>query len=94
MRSLSDLFEGSQPNERQTSIAGPARRHKPWRTRSGGSPTAGEEWLFDGMQIDSEKLADQTFSMYHLAPGETIQLRDPDGFVIEERRDESRPFPA
>ena len=57
-------------------------------------PYGGQEWLFDGMQIDSEKLADQTFSMYHLAPGETIQLRDQDGFVIEERRDESRPFPA
>ena len=56
-------------------------------------PYGDKEWLFDGMQIDSEKLADQTFSMYHLAPGETIQLRDPDGFIIEERRDESRPFP-
>ena len=57
-------------------------------------PYGSEQWVFDGMQIDSEKLADQTFSMYHLAPGETIQLRDPDGFVIEERRDESRPFPG
>ena len=32
-------------------------------------PYGSEEWVFDGMQIDSEKLADQTFSMYHLAPG-------------------------
>lgn len=48
-------------------------------------------WVFSGLQSDSEKLADQTFAMYHLAPGETVQLRDPDGRVMDERRDTSRP---
>jgi hypothetical protein len=48
-------------------------------------------WVFGGLQLDSEKLAEQTFAMYHLTPGETIQLRDPDGIVMDERRDNSRP---
>lgn len=54
-------------------------------------PYGSGTWRFDGMQIDSEKLAEQTFTMYRLAPGEAIQLRDPDGGVIEERRDTTRP---
>lgn len=49
------------------------------------------QWTFCGLQLESEKLAEQTFSMYPLAPGETIQLRDPEGMVMEERRDNSRP---
>ncbi len=48
-------------------------------------------WVFSGLQIDQATLADQTFAMYHLAPGETIQLRDAEGFVVDERRDASRP---
>ena len=48
-------------------------------------------WVFCGLQLDSEKLAEQTFTMYRLAPGEIIQLRDPDGIVMDERRDPSRP---
>jgi len=51
-------------------------------------------WVFGGLQLDSEKLAEQTFAMYPLAPGETIQLRDPDGIVMDERRDNSRPHPS
>jgi hypothetical protein len=43
------------------------------------------------MQLESEKLADQTFAMYPLAPGEMLQLRDPDGTVVNERRDTTRP---
>jgi hypothetical protein len=43
------------------------------------------------LQCDSEKVATQAFTMYQLAPGETIQLRDPDGVVLEERIDRSRP---
>lgn len=57
-----------------------------WR-RPYGSP----EWVSTGLQIDSEKLADQSFSMYPLAPGEKIQLRDSEGAVIDERIDLSRP---
>ena len=29
-------------------------------------------WVFCGLQLDSEKLAEQTFAMYPLAPGETL----------------------
>ncbi len=57
-----------------------------WR-QSYGSP----EWVFTGLQIDSEKLADQSFAMYRLAPGEKIQLRDPEGSVIDQRIDMTRP---
>jgi hypothetical protein len=56
--------------------------HKPYRS---------DTWQFSGLQIDSEKLAEQTFALYRLAPGEVIQLRDPEGFVLNERRDMSRP---
>ena len=56
--------------------------HKPYRS---------DDWQFSGLQIDSEKLAEQTFEMYRLAPGEVIQLRDTDGFVLNERRDMTRP---
>jgi hypothetical protein len=52
-----------------------------------GSPS----WTFCGIQSDSEKVAAQAFALYRLAPGETIQLRDPDGIVIEERIDKTRP---
>ena len=48
-------------------------------------------WTFDGLQSDSEKIAEQMFVMYRLAPGEKVQLRDPDGMVIDERRDMTRP---
>ena len=51
-------------------------------------------WAFCGLQLDSEKLAEQTFAMYPLAAGETLQLRDPDGMVMDERRDNSRPHPT
>ena len=54
----------------------------------------GSTWTFCGLQSDSEKVASQSFSMYRLAPGETIQLRDPDGVVIEERTDTTRPHSA
>jgi hypothetical protein len=50
-----------------------------------------QEWTFCGLQLDSEKLASQSFDMYPLAPGETIQLRDPDGVILDERRDMTRP---
>jgi hypothetical protein len=49
------------------------------------------QWIFCGLQSDSEKVAMQAFTLYHLAPGETIQLRDPDGIVLEERIDRTRP---
>lgn len=49
------------------------------------------KWESTGLQIDSEKLAEQSFSMYPLAAGEKIQLRDLDGSVIDERIDLSRP---
>jgi hypothetical protein len=55
---------------------------KPWGSR---------EWTHSGLQIDSEKLASQSFDMYPIAPGEMIQLRDPEGVVIDERIDMSRP---
>jgi hypothetical protein len=29
--------------------------------------------------------------MYRLAPGESLQLRDPDGIVLDERIDTTRP---
>jgi hypothetical protein len=48
-------------------------------------------WNFCGMQSDSEKVAMQIFTMYHLAPGERLQLRDPDGVVLDERIDRLRP---
>jgi hypothetical protein len=48
-------------------------------------------WTFCGLQSESEKVAMQALTMYHLAPGEIIQLRDPDGGVLEERIDRSRP---
>lgn len=51
----------------------------------------GRIWSFCGIQSDSEKVASQAFAMYPLAPGETIQLRDPDGEVLEERIETSRP---
>ena len=54
-------------------------------------PYGSRQWVFEGMQIDSEKLAEQTFSMYRLAPGESIQLRDPEGSIVDERHDASRP---
>jgi len=57
-------------------------------------PYQGPTWTFCGLELDSEKLAEQTFAMYHLAPGETIQLRDPDGMVMDERRDNTRPHPS
>lgn len=49
------------------------------------------EWIFGGLQSESEKVAEQAFLMYRLAPGETLQLRDPDGTVIDVRTDMSRP---
>ncbi len=54
-------------------------------------PYGSREWTFSGLQLDSEKLASQSFDMYRLAPGEIIQLRDPDGVVMDERIDRSRP---
>jgi hypothetical protein len=33
----------------------------------------------------------QAFTLYRLAPGEIIQLRDPEAVVIEERLDTTRP---
>ena len=54
-------------------------------------PYGSPEWTFSGMQIDSEKLASQSFALYRLAPGERAQLRDPEGTVLEERIDETRP---
>jgi hypothetical protein len=57
-------------------------------------PYQSSTWTFSGLQLDSEKLAEQTFDMCPMAPGETLQLRDPDGAVMNERRDESRPHPA
>jgi hypothetical protein len=48
-------------------------------------------WTFCGIQSDSEKVAMQAFTLYRLAPGETIQLRDPEAVVIEERVDTTRP---
>jgi hypothetical protein len=48
-------------------------------------------WTFCGLQSDSEKVAMQAFTLYHLAPGEKLQLRDPEGRVIEERIDKTRP---
>lgn len=60
-----------------------------WR-RTYGS----HHWVFTGLQLDSEKLADQSFAMYRLAPGEKIQLRDPEGAIIDERIDLTRPHDA
>lgn len=54
-------------------------------------PYGSTEWVSRGLQLDSEKLASQSFDMYPLAPGERIQLRDPDGMVLDERVDETRP---
>jgi hypothetical protein len=54
-------------------------------------PYGSNEWISRGLQLDSEKLASQSFAMYPLAPGERIQLRDPEGFVLDERVDETRP---
>ena len=36
-------------------------------------PYHSSTWVFCGLQLDSEKLAEQTFTMYRLAPGETIR---------------------
>ncbi len=57
-----------------------------WR-RTYGS----HQWVFTGLQLDSGIVADQSFAMYRLAPGEKIQLRDPEGVIIDERIDLSRP---
>ena len=57
-------------------------------------PYGSSAWTFCGLQSDSEKVAAQSLEMYRLAPGETIQLRDPDGFVLDERMDMTRPHPA
>ena len=54
-------------------------------------PYGSKDWASHGWQSDSEKLAAQSFEMYRLAPGETIQLRDPEGVVIDERVDMTRP---
>jgi hypothetical protein len=54
-------------------------------------PFGSRMWVFSGMDCDSEKLASQAFDMYRLAPGECIQLRDPDGSVLDERMDTTRP---
>jgi hypothetical protein len=54
-------------------------------------PYGSQEWTFCGFQLESEKLASQSFDMYPLGPGETIQLRDPDGMVLDERIDMTRP---
>ena len=54
-------------------------------------PYGSREWVFSGMDLDSEKLAFQSFDMYRLAPGECAQLRDPDGRVLDERIDATRP---
>ncbi len=54
-------------------------------------PFGSRVWAFSGMDCDSEKLASQSFDMYRLAPGERIQLRDPDGIVLDERIDTTRP---
>jgi hypothetical protein len=54
-------------------------------------PFGSNQWSFCGLQSDSEKVAVQSFTMYHLAPGEMLQLRDPDGAVLEERIEKSRP---
>ena len=51
-------------------------------------------WHFCGLQSDSEKVAVQSFDMYRLAPGESIQLRDPAGIVMDERVDMTRPHAA
>ncbi len=54
-------------------------------------PYGSREWTYSGLQIDSEKLASQSFELYRLAPGETAQLRAPDGEVLDERIDMTRP---
>jgi hypothetical protein len=54
----------------------------------------GHAWHFCGLQSDSEKVAVQSFDMYRLAPGERIQLRDPEGIVMDERIDMTRPHAA
>jgi hypothetical protein len=51
-------------------------------------------WTCCGLQSDSEKVAMQAFTLYPLAPGETLQLRDPDGIVLDERLDKTRPHDA
>jgi hypothetical protein len=43
------------------------------------------------LQSDSEKVAMQAFTLYRLAPGEALQLRDPEGTVLDERLDKTRP---
>ena len=48
-------------------------------------------WTFCGIQSDSEKVAVQALALYRLAPGESVQLRDPEGVVLEERIDRTRP---
>jgi hypothetical protein len=55
-------------------------------------PYGSNAWTFCGLQSESEKVAEQAFAMYRLAPGEKVQLRDPDGAVIDERIDTTRPL--
>jgi hypothetical protein len=57
-------------------------------------PYGNSTWAFCGLQSDSEKVAVQSFAMYRLAPGEALQLRDPDGLVLDERMDMTRPHAA
>jgi hypothetical protein len=54
-------------------------------------PFGSHTWIFSGMDLDSEKLASQSFDKYRLAPGECLQFRDPDGIVLDERIDTTRP---
>ena len=54
-------------------------------------PYNSHAWTSCGLQSDSEKVAEQAFAMYRLAPGEKIQLRDPEGAVIDQRTDMTRP---
>ena len=57
-------------------------------------PFGSRTWTFCGLQSDSEKVAVQAFTLSPLAPGETLQLRDPDGGVLDERLDKTRPHEA
>lgn len=54
-------------------------------------PYGSSEWSFCGLKSDSEKVAAQSFEMYRLAPGEKVQLRHPEGDVLDERVDMTRP---
>jgi hypothetical protein len=57
-------------------------------------PYGSRIWSFCGLQSDSEKVAMQAFTLYRLAPGETLQLRDSEGTVLDERLDKTRPQDA